>query len=106
MTEKIDLYKKTSLELLELLKNEELDSIDEKLEQREVILKDIGDINEFRRLASENGVIVLEKEISHLFNTKVNEAKQELIEYRKSKQANSTYKNLSKEKLNIFNKKV
>lgn len=106
MKEKIDFYKKISLELRELLKNKELDIIDEKLEQREAILKDLDDINEFRKLANENQVIDLETEIYHLFNIRVNEAKQELIDYKKSKEANNTYKNLSKEKLNIFNKKV
>jgi len=106
MKDKIDLYKKVSLELLELLKNERLDNIDDKLEKRQIILKHINNIEEFRQLAHENGVVELEIEISQLFNTKVNKAKQELVDYRRSKVANNTYANLSKEKLNIFNKKV
>ena len=106
MKDKIDLYKDISLQLLELLKNDQLDNIDERLEQREIILKNINNHDEFIKLATENGIVELEKQISNLFNTKVNEAKQELIDYRKSKEANNTYVNLSKEKLNIFNKKV
>lgn len=106
MKDKIDLYKKASLELLELLNNDQLDKIDEKLQNREDILKDVDNADEFINIATENGVLELEKEILNLFNTKVNEAKQELIDYRKSKEANNAYANLSKEKLNIFNKTV
>jgi hypothetical protein len=106
MKDKTDLYKEVSLELLQLLKDEGLDNIDDKLEQRAVILEGIDNIDEFRKLASKDGIIEIDKKISDLFNIKLNGAKQEIIGYRKSKQANNNYANLSKEKLNIFNKKV
>lgn len=104
----IDLYKQVSNEILEALKYDELENLDEYFEKRESIINELGlneSINEFREIYKEK-LYYIDNEIKVLVEEKILDVKKEIAEYKRSQNGNFTYVNMNKTNFNIFSKKV
>ncbi|MCC3862832.1 flagellar protein FliT [Terrisporobacter petrolearius] len=106
MAEKISLYKEISLQIVESLENEEIYIIEELLNKRQEILDKQIDNNEFKFKLINEGIIDIDRKIEELLKDSMSKVKQEIKEYRLSKQVNNSYMNYNNKNLNIFNKKV
>lgn len=100
------LYKEISLEIIKLFENDGLDKIEELLDERQQILNSEIKNEKFKKILVDEGIVEIDKTIHNLLNKSIDEVKREIQEYKVSKQANNSYINFNKEKLNIFNKKV
>lgn len=108
MNNYIDLYKHVSNEILEDLKCDKLENLDEYFEKRENIINDLEEnesINEFKRIYKKN-IYDIDNEIKVLLQEKILRVKKEIAEYKKSQNGNFTYTNMNKTNFNIFSKKV
>ncbi|GIM32905.1 flagellar protein FliT [Paraclostridium bifermentans] len=104
----IHLYKQVSNEILEALKYDKLENLDEYFEKRENIINDLEEnesINEFKRIYKKN-IYGIDNEIKVLLQEKILGVKKEIAEYKKSQNGNFTYTNMNKINFNIFSKKV
>lgn len=104
----IDLYKQVSNEILEALKYDKLENLDEYFEKRESIINELklnGSINEFREIYKEK-LYYIDNEIKVLVEEKILDVKKEIAEYKRSQNGNFTYANMNKTNFNIFSKKV
>lgn len=104
----INLYKQVSNEILDALKYDKLENLDEYFEKRESIINALESnegINEFRKVYKEK-LNYIDNEIKVLFEEKILDVKKEIAEYKKSQNGNFTYANMNKTNLNIFSKKV
>ncbi|CEQ23818.1 Uncharacterised protein [[Clostridium] sordellii] len=99
-------YKKISLDIIDNLEKNDSYDINILLDKRQEILENINDRNLFKQMLVEDGIIEIDEKIYSLLKKKIIEVKMEIKEHKKSIQANNSYVNFSKEKLNIFNKKV
>lgn len=106
MIEVTNTYKQISLEIIDKLEKEDIYKISELLDKRQAILESISDTKLFKNILVENGIIKIDEKIYRLLKENIFKIKFEIKEHKKSKQANNSYINVSKEKLNIFNKKV
>ena len=104
----IDLYKQVSNEILEALKYDKLENLDEYFEKRESIINELKlneSINEFREIYKEK-LYYIDNEIKVLVEEKILDVKKEIAEYKRSQNGNFTYANMNKTNFNIFSKKV
>ena len=104
----IDLYKQVSNEILEALKYDKLENLDEYFEKRESIINELElneTINEFRKIYKEK-LYHIDNEIKILVEEKMLDVKKEIAEYKRSQNGNFTYANMNKTNFNIFSKKV
>ncbi|MDB3085893.1 flagellar protein FliT [Clostridioides difficile] len=108
LNEKIDLYRDISIQIIDMLKDEEYEDITKNLEKRQDILDriDLKDKEVFLNIYKSESLIELDKEIKELILINIEKVKKDLLEYNLTKQVNKVYSNLSREKTNIFNKKV
>lgn len=111
MEELARLYKEISLQLITRLENEELDTIDKLLDNRQEILNqeilsDESNKKRFKDILVKQGILEIDNNISNLLNENIIKVKNEIREHKMSKQANNSYINFNKNKLNIFNEKV
>ncbi|RDY24506.1 hypothetical protein CHF27_002380 [Romboutsia maritimum] len=106
MKEKVCLYKEISLKIIKTLNDEQFEEIDYLLQQREDVLNEEIKKDELKKMLIENGLLEVDKQIKSLFDEKMTKIKDEIKEHKRLNQANSSYINFNKEKLNIFNKKV
>ncbi|MEG0097704.1 MAG: flagellar protein FliT [Cetobacterium sp.] len=106
MIEVTNIYKEISLDIIDKLEKEDLDKISELMDKRQEILESISDTKLFKSILVENGIIEIDEKIYKLLKENIFKIKVEIKEHKKSKQANNSYVNFNKEKLNIFNKKV
>ncbi|MCR8746694.1 flagellar protein FliT [Romboutsia lituseburensis] len=104
--ENTKLYKEISLKIIKLFENDELDKIENLLDERQRILNLEFKNEKFKKILVNEGIIEIDKTIHNLLNESIDEVKREIQEYNVSKQANNSYMNFNKEKINIFNKKV
>lgn len=104
--ENIKLYKEISLEIIKLFENNGLDKLEYLLNKRQQILNEELKNEKFKKILVNDGIVEIDKTIHNLLNKSIDEVKHEIREYKVSKQANNSYINFNKEKLNIFNKKV
>lgn len=104
--ENTKLYKKISLEIIKLFENDGLDKLENLLNKRQQILNVELKNEKFKKILVNEGIVEIDKTIHNLLNESIDEVKSEIQEYKVSKQANNSYMNFNKEKLNIFNKKV
>lgn len=98
-------YKDISLKILYDLENKRLEKIDELLDERQKILESVIDTEGFKNNLINEDIIGLDKNIKILLNENIELTKQEIKEHNLSKRANVTY-GITRNKLNIFNKKV
>ncbi|MGL4731676.1 MAG: hypothetical protein ACRCW0_08830 [Clostridium sp.] len=104
----IDLYKQVSNEILEALKYDKLENLDEHFEKRESIINELESnesINEFRKIYKEK-LYHIDNEIKILVEEKMLAVKKEIAEYKRNQNGNFTYANMNKTNFNIFSKKV
>lgn len=104
----IHLYKQVSNEILEALKYDKLENLDEYFEKRESIINELESnesINEFRKIYKEK-LYYIDNEIKVLVEEKMLDVKKEIAEYKRSQKGNFTYTNMNKTNFNIFSKKV
>ncbi|WP_304340572.1 hypothetical protein [Metaclostridioides mangenotii] len=102
------MYEKKSLELIELLENEEYLKIDEKLDERMLLLESIDESekDKFIEIYNDKKLSEVDEKIKKLFNDRLDRLKQELIKYNCKKQGNIGYSRVSRNKIDIFDKKV
>lgn len=104
----IDLYKQVSNEILEALKYDKLENLDEYFEKRENIINELESnesINEFKKIYKEK-LYHIDNEIKILVEEKMLDVKKEIAEYKRNQNGNFTYANMNKTNFNIFSKKV
>lgn len=99
-------YKQISLDIIEKLENNNAYDIEKLLDKRQQILDNVSDIKLFKKKLVEDGIIKIDEKIYTLIEKNIIKVKMEIMEHKKSKQANNSYINYNKENLNIFNKKV
>lgn len=99
-------YKQISLDIIDKLENNNNYYIDELLNERQKILDNVSDRKLFKQMLVEDGILEIDEKIHSLIKENIIKVKMEIMEYKKSKQANNSYINYNKESLNIFNKKV
>ena len=99
-------YKEISLDIIENLEKDDSYDVNILLDRRQEILDSVNDRKLFKQILVEEGILEIDETIQSLLKEKVTKVKMEIREHKKSIQANNSYVNFSKEKLNIFNKKV
>lgn len=99
-------YKQISLDIIDKLENNNTYDIDELLNERQKILDNVSDRKLFKQMLVEDGILEIDEKIHSLIKENIIKVKMEIMEHKKSKQANNSYINYNKENLNIFNKKV
>ena len=99
-------YKQISLDIIEKLENNNAYDIEKLLDKRQQILDNVSDIKLFKKRLVEDGIIKIDEKIYTLIEEHIIKVKMEIMEHKKSKQANNSYINYNKKNLNIFNKKV
>lgn len=99
-------YKEISLDIIENLEKDDSYDVNILLDRRQEILDSVNDRKLFKQILVEEGILEIDETIHSLLKEKVTKVKMEIREHKKSIQANNLYVNFSKEKLNIFNKKV
>ncbi|MGL5755008.1 MAG: hypothetical protein ACRCYC_06745 [Paraclostridium sp.] len=106
MIEVTNTYKEISIDIIDRLEKQDFDNISELLDQRQKILESINDTKLFKSMLIEAGIKEIDEKIYNLLKENIFKIKFEIKEHKKSKKANNSYINFTKEKLNIFNKKV
>ncbi|MGO1043852.1 flagellar protein FliT [Clostridioides difficile] len=108
LEEKLHLYKDISLQIIDLIKKEEYANISNSLNERQDIINSISesDKNDFIELYKSMKIIEIDNKIRNILQEELLEVKKELHEYKLTKQVNTMYYSLNREKANIFNKKV
>nr|UWI50437.1 flagellar protein FliT [Clostridioides difficile] len=108
LEEKINLYKDISLQIITLIEKEEYKNISNGLNERQSIINSISEVdkNDFIQLYNDMELIEIDNRIRNSLQEQLSEVKKELHEYKLTKQVNTMYYNLNREKVNIFNKKV
>lgn len=99
-------YKQISLDIIDKLENNNTYDIDELLNERQKILDNVSDRKLFKQMLVKDGILEIDEKIHSLIKENIIKVKMEIMEHKKSKQANNSYINYNKENLNIFNKKV
>lgn len=99
-------YKEISLDIIKNLEKDDSYDVNLLLDKRQGILDSINDRNLFKQKLVEDGILEIDEKIQYLLKKKIIEVKMEIKEHKKSIQANNSYVSFSKEKLNIFNRKV
>ncbi|EQF29184.1 flagellar FliT family protein [Clostridioides difficile CD160] len=108
LKEKINLYKDISLQIIALIKKEEYKNISNRINERQDIIDSISEVDkdDFIQLYNDNELIEIDDRIKNYLQEQLSEVKKELHEYKLTKQVNTMYYSLNREKVNIFNKKV
>ena len=99
-------YKDISLEIIDKLKNKDIEYIEELLDERQNILDNITNKEEFKNLLLKEDILNLDKNIKLLIKENMDNIKKEIKEHNKAKKANFSYIGSVNKKLNIFNEKV
>lgn len=106
MTEEIKLYKRISLEIVELLKQEKFDEVNLLLDKRQELIDRVYEVSIFKKSLINENIIEIDSTIKIILEKSIMKVKDEIKEHRKSQNVNDSYIYLNREKLNIFNKKV
>ncbi len=106
MIENLKLYKEISLRIVEMLKKNDVSELDILLNKRQDILDKESNIEEFKNILINNGILEIDNMIHILISSNMDKVKNEIREHRLSKQANNSYMCFNRENLNIFSKKV
>lgn len=106
MIELANKYKDISLDIINKLKNKDIEEIDEFLDIRQNILDDVANSKQFKEILFKENILEIDKSIKSLLKEQIESTKEEIKEHNRSKKASMSYINIAKENLNIFNKKV
>lgn len=99
----VKLWNELNSRIIEAIKNDEDDILDELFEKRQEILEKV-DIKDFKMALGDN--IEKDKEIQTLLSQEIQKVKQEIQKYKITQKANYNYKRNSNNKINLFNKKI
>ena len=99
----VKLWNELNSRIIEAIKNDEDDILDELFEKRQEILEKV-DIKDFKMALGDN--IEKDKEIQTLLSQEIQKVKQEIQKYKITQKANDNYKRNSNNKINLFNKKI
>ena len=106
MKDKVDMYMKISLEIIEAFKVEDYDRVDVLLNKRQDIINGEENKEKLKIFLVEDGVLEIDKQISILFDESIMKIKKEIRKYKVTKIANNSYTNSNRKNLQIFHKKV
>lgn len=101
--EEVKLWNELNLRIIEAIKNDKDDILDELFEKRQEILEKV-DIKDFKKALGDN--LEKDKEIQNLLSQEIQKVKQEIQQYKITQKANYNYKRNSNNKINLFNKKI
>ncbi|WP_071119206.1 hypothetical protein [Romboutsia timonensis] len=102
----INLYKKITLEIIQCLKDENLDDLDTLFDKRQSILTEEEDNKNFKASMIALGIVDLDKNIKDLLHQNIINTKIEIQKHKLSTITNNSYINSNQQKINIFNTKV
>lgn len=109
MQENLKYYEEISHNMIDALENEDYDLFDTSLEKRQAIIDIIiedGLIDEFKKKYNKEEIFKMDKLIKSMLETRLNDTKIEIREYKSKIQGNNAYSQIKKDKFNIFYKKV
>lgn len=101
--EEVKVWNELNLRIIEAIKNDKDDILDELFEKRQEILEKV-DIKDFKMALGDN--LEKDKEIQTLLSQEIQKVKQEIQKYKITQKANYNYKRNSNNKINLFNKKI
>ncbi len=101
--EEVKLWNDLNLRIIEAIKNDKYDILDELFEKRQEILEKV-DIKDFKEALGDN--LEKDEEIQYLLSQEIQKVKQEIQKYKITQKANYNYKRNSNNKINLFNKKI
>lgn len=99
----IKLWKSINNEIINCIKNDELDKLDELFDKRQNIL---DNLNIKEENIDFNEIWDLDLKIKELLTNKMDEIKKQIKEYNKTKSANYYYQRNATQKINLFNEKI
>lgn len=103
-------YKNITIKLIELLENEEYDSLDYLINDRQKLIENMKKINytkdQFKHICENFKMLIIEQKLNSLMNEKKATIKSELNKISISKNANKTYKRGYAVDSIFFNKKI
>ena len=102
----VNLYKEITLEIIQCLKDDKLELLEDLFERRQDILDKEKNNKEFKEYMIKVGIVDLDKTIKDLLHQNMIKTKLEIQRHKLSTVTNNTYINNSQKKINIFNKKV
>jgi len=102
----VNLYKNITLEIIQCLKDDKLEQLEDLFESRQDILDEENDNKEFKESMINMGIIDLDKTIKDLLHQNMIKTKLEIQKHRLSTITNNSYMNINTQKINIFNAKV
>lgn len=102
----VNLYKEITLEIIQCLKDDKLELLEDLFERRQDILDKEKNNKEFKEYMIKVGIVDLDKSIKDLLHQNMIKTKLEIQRHKLSTVTNNTYINNSQKKINIFNKKV
>lgn len=101
--EEVKVWNELNLCIIEAIKNDKDDILDELFEKRQEIIEKV-DIKDFKKALGDN--LERDKEIQSLLLQEIQKVKQEIQKYKITQKANYNYKRNSNNKINLFNKKI
>lgn len=101
--EEVKVWNELNSRIIEAIKNDEDDILDELFEKRQEILEKV-DIKDFKEALGDN--LQKDKEIQYLLSQEIQKVKHEIQKYKITQKANYNYKRNSNNKINLFNKKI
>lgn len=106
----INLYKNISLEILKILNEDDIDNekLEYNIEKRQEIIDSLRneDLESFKNHYKNSEIIKIDNEIKILLGKKIIEVRKELNSYKTKRSVNTAYVNMNKNNMNIFSKKV
>lgn len=102
----VNLYKNITLEIIQCLKDDKLEVLEELFESRQNILEKEKGNKKFKESMINIGIIDLDKTIKDLLHQNMIKTKLEIQKHKLSTVTNNTYINNNQQKINIFNAKV
>ena len=108
---KIDIYKDLTIKMIESIGNgpDFQNKIALLLEERQAVLDSLSpdkELIEFRVLYKNEDIISLDNELRDLLTRELNQAKTDILDYKKKKAANFAYSKVNREGLNLFSTRM
>ena len=102
----VNLYKEITLEIIQCLKDDKLELLEDLFNHRQDILDKEHNNKDFKESMIKVCIVDLDKTIKDLLHQNMIKTKLEIQRQKLSTVTNNTYINNSQKKINIFNKKV
>lgn len=101
--EEVKVWNELNENIIEAIKNNKDDVLDELFEKRQEILEKV-DIKSFKKALGDD--LQKDNEIQNLLSQEIQKVKQEIQQYKITQKANYSYKRNTNNKINLFNKKI